>query len=135
MKYNRTMQKLRLTSRPSCEGRGLKCGRNQAVSRVLLSSLMRGTWIEIPLLLLNTAIKPSSLMRGTWIEIKRFSVAFIMLAASSLMRGTWIEIAGHIRDKKCCHCRPSCEGRGLKSIPMSIGVHTPLVVPHARDVD
>ena len=98
----------------------------------------------------------SSLMRGTWIEITSIMASKVALM-SSLMRGTWIEIKSLIKVSDMPPSRPSCEGRGLKSgltldtssKDMSslmrgtwieigrkqIETDCTAVVPHARDVD
>ncbi len=57
--------------RPSCEGRGLKCQKSNTPNACHLSSLMRGTWIEIMLFEEGNIMDKSSLMRGTWIEIRQ----------------------------------------------------------------
>ena len=93
----------------------MKLYQNVLKRRVKLSSLARGTWIEI----INPApIKigdASSLARGTWIEIYSLAMPRLYVTSSSLARGTWIEM----QFPPCPSCtpdsRPSQEGRGLKS--------------------
>ena len=60
-----------------------------------MSSLSRGTWIEIICNIQHNLMVPSSLSRGTWIEIVKFS-SLSLRTLSSLSRGTWIEITCHI---------------------------------------
>ena len=61
-----------ILGRPSCEGRGLKYQVAPYVHAGAMSSLMRGTWIEIKSgAALTTVLGGSSLMRGTWIEISK----------------------------------------------------------------
>ena len=99
-----------------------------------MSSLSRGTWIEITWRLVRGLRPGSSLSRGTWIEITRspflstssmgrpshegrglkyeLSAVPTAWAGSSLSRGTWIEII--------LACMATCAA---------------LVVPLTRDVD
>ena len=79
------------------------------------SSLMRGTWIEIDTKRKSERWVLSSLMRGTWIEMVSRQCRLI-ISLSSLMRGTWIEINFFKVSPPSVVCRPSCEGRGLKSL-------------------
>ena len=54
---------------------------------------------------------------------------------SSLLWGTWIEIAFTMCRGYMRVCRPSYEGRGLKSLPMQLSNIKSPVVPLMRDVD
>ena len=79
--------------RPSCEGRGLKFN----------------TWTD------RQYWRRSSLVWGTWIEI-RDCKGRLYTCWSSLVWGTWIEMGYSLSIYYFDGSRPSCEGRGLKSM-------------------
>ena len=98
--------------RPSHEGRGLKFYYSFFSFQILLSSLSRGTWIEISPMPGLRLMHASSLSRGTWIEI--------------LLSGMMWSRSGS---------RPSHEGRGLKWEYEQRKGDGHMVVPLTRDVD
>ena len=80
-------------SLPSFEGSGLKCSGNDKSIFAGMSSLIRGKWIEISILVSINTTKKSSLIRGKWIEMRCKNKDRIKQRMSSLIRGKWIEMA------------------------------------------
>ena len=87
-----------------------------------MSSLSRGTWIEINGIKTRHGPYGSSLSRGTWIEMVFLSAKIDKPPKSSLSRGTWIEMWASVPPIYAPSGRPSHEGRGLKS-------HCPAIPP------
>ena len=108
------LQNVRVSRRPSHEGRGLKLDNDTLAAGGAASSLSRGTWIEIFVFLPSggrSCVVP--LTRDVdWNICKR--LVHHLCLPSSLSRGTWIEITNHDIRQHSIGSRPSHEGRGLK---------------------
>ena len=122
-------------SRPSHEGRGLKSPPLAGRGRQIMSSLARGTWIEIffsgdttyPLMR-----RPSHEGRG----LKSFwSRDQVKRMGRPSHEGRGLKSRSPSSPRSWGSSRPSHEGRGLKSNTDLRMIDKPRVVPRTRDVD